>query len=112
VHTPRFCGQASSAGTLLRDGGDLRGFLINWLIVGILFRPQFSTRINQSQSPKKAMQQTTGREERSCASGGWSCEQPANPAYVGFQGSWALRLDPVRLLARRDSTASPLKAGA
>jgi len=29
VQTPRFCGQPSSAGTLLRVGGDFRGLRIN-----------------------------------------------------------------------------------
>jgi hypothetical protein len=35
VHTPRFCGHASIAGTLLRATCGFRGLLINWLIVGI-----------------------------------------------------------------------------
>jgi hypothetical protein len=36
VHTPRFCGQASIAGTLLRATSGLRGLRISWFIVGIV----------------------------------------------------------------------------
>lgn len=36
VHTPRFCGHASIAGTLFRFAGTVRGLRINWLIVGII----------------------------------------------------------------------------
>src|SRR5687767_11185801 len=35
--TPRFCGEASRSLTLLIRGKARRGFLINWLIVGIGF---------------------------------------------------------------------------
>src|SRR5688572_19126222 len=35
-HTPRFCGEASRSLTLLIRGRARRGFLINWLIVGIV----------------------------------------------------------------------------
>lgn len=35
MQTPRFCGQASIAGTLLRAANGSRGLRINWLIVGI-----------------------------------------------------------------------------
>src|SRR3974390_916350 len=36
VQTPRFCGEACSAGTVLRDLSGCRGLAISWLIVGIL----------------------------------------------------------------------------
>src|SRR6266446_946130 len=36
VHTPRFCGHASIAGTLLRATCHFRGLRISWFIVGIL----------------------------------------------------------------------------
>src|SRR6516162_11850949 len=36
VHTPRFCGQASIAGTLLRATCHLRGLRMSWFIVGIV----------------------------------------------------------------------------
>jgi hypothetical protein len=36
VHTPRFCGQASIAGTLFRATCGLRGLRISWFIVGIV----------------------------------------------------------------------------
>jgi hypothetical protein len=39
VHTPRFCGHASKAGTLLFSTGALRGFRTNWLMVGIEWVP-------------------------------------------------------------------------
>jgi hypothetical protein len=35
VHTPRRCGQACSAATLLFSTGFLRGFRTNWLTVAI-----------------------------------------------------------------------------
>src|SRR5918996_2290296 len=35
VHTPRRCGHASSAGTLLRAGSPLRGLRTSWLVVGM-----------------------------------------------------------------------------
>ena len=35
VHTPRFCGQASNAGTLLFTTFFTRGLRTNWLIVAI-----------------------------------------------------------------------------
>jgi hypothetical protein len=35
VHTPRFCGQAYRAGTLLLVTTFARGLRINWLMVGI-----------------------------------------------------------------------------
>lgn len=35
VHTPRFCGQASSAGTLLLAAFTERGLRTSWLIVAI-----------------------------------------------------------------------------
>src|ERR1044072_4635873 len=38
VQTPRFCGQACSAGTLLRAVRPWRCLRINWLMVGIDFR--------------------------------------------------------------------------
>src|SRR5687768_12389338 len=37
-HTPRFCGLASRSLTLLIRARLRRGFLINWLIVGIVAR--------------------------------------------------------------------------
>jgi hypothetical protein len=37
VQTPRFCGHACIAGTLLRAVCGCRGLRISWLIVGILF---------------------------------------------------------------------------
>jgi hypothetical protein len=36
VHTPRFWGQASNAGTLLFSSLRLRGLRTNWLIVAII----------------------------------------------------------------------------
>jgi hypothetical protein len=36
VQTPRFCGEDSSAGAVLRTLSGLRGLAINWLIVGIV----------------------------------------------------------------------------
>src|SRR3974390_475581 len=36
VQTPRFCGEACRAGTLLRAFSGCRGLAINWLIVGIV----------------------------------------------------------------------------
>src|SRR6516225_2978481 len=36
VQTPRFCGEACSAGAVLRDLSGCRGLAISWLIVGIL----------------------------------------------------------------------------
>ena len=36
MQTPRFCGQASSAGTLFRLFWAVRGLRISWLIVGIV----------------------------------------------------------------------------
>jgi hypothetical protein len=42
VHTPRFCGEDWSAGTVLRAFTRVRGLRINWLIVGIaLCHPSF-----------------------------------------------------------------------
>jgi hypothetical protein len=42
VHTPRFCGEDCSAGTVLRAFTRVRGLRINWLIVGIaLIHPSF-----------------------------------------------------------------------
>jgi hypothetical protein len=38
VQTPRFCGHACIAGTLLRFTSGLRGLRISWLTVGILAR--------------------------------------------------------------------------
>jgi hypothetical protein len=35
VHTPRFCGHAAKAGTVLFSSFDLRGFRTNWLTVAI-----------------------------------------------------------------------------
>jgi hypothetical protein len=35
VQTPRFCGQASRAGTLLLSRTGVRGLRTSWLIVGI-----------------------------------------------------------------------------
>jgi hypothetical protein len=35
VHTPRFCGHASMAGTFVRATGRLRPCRISWLMVGI-----------------------------------------------------------------------------
>ncbi|CEF29843.1 conserved hypothetical protein [Xenorhabdus nematophila str. Websteri] len=36
VHTPRFCGQASRAGTLLFTTFELRDLRTSWLIVAII----------------------------------------------------------------------------
>src|SRR3546814_4560952 len=46
MQTPRFCGDAFRARTLLRTTSGLRGLRINWLIVGISFpmRPVFETK--------------------------------------------------------------------
>jgi hypothetical protein len=35
VHTPRFCGEAASAGTLDFQAGSLRPVRINWVVVAI-----------------------------------------------------------------------------
>src|SRR5882724_11279308 len=40
VHTPRFCGDLASAGTLLFIFGEVRAFRTNWLIVGIIYSPK------------------------------------------------------------------------
>src|SRR5512134_4178522 len=37
VHTPRFCGERPSAGTLLLVTGLVRPLRMSWLIVGIVF---------------------------------------------------------------------------
>jgi len=37
VQTPRFCGQASSAGTVLLETTWLRGLRTSWLIVAIKY---------------------------------------------------------------------------
>src|SRR3974390_3076597 len=42
VQTPRFCGEACSAGTVLRDLSGCRGLAISWLIVGILLAFRYS----------------------------------------------------------------------
>jgi hypothetical protein len=44
VQTPRFCGEACRAGTVLRAFTRVRGLRINWLIVGIAFiHPSFGS---------------------------------------------------------------------
>src|SRR6516162_8078789 len=43
VHTPRFCGQASIAGTLLRASCHLRGLRMSWFIVGMVTTPSNET---------------------------------------------------------------------
>jgi hypothetical protein len=40
VHTPRLCGQAFRAGTLLFSTGAWRGLRISWLIVGMSEFPE------------------------------------------------------------------------
>src|SRR5262245_20031176 len=40
VHTPRFCGEPASAGTLLLAGKRVRALRTNWLIVGIISGPK------------------------------------------------------------------------
>src|SRR5215813_9807584 len=40
VHTPRFCGEPASAGTLLLAGRRIRALRTNWLIVGIISGPK------------------------------------------------------------------------
>src|SRR4249920_3395188 len=40
VHTPRFCGEPASAGTLLLAGRRIRALRTNWLIVGIISGPE------------------------------------------------------------------------
>src|SRR6266550_3168999 len=40
VHTPRFCGEPASAGTLLLLCGRTRGLRTNWLIVGMIPGPK------------------------------------------------------------------------
>src|SRR4029079_3771327 len=53
VQTPRFCGEACRAGTVLRALSGCRGLAINWLIVGIFAFATFGLGIRERNSPQR-----------------------------------------------------------
>src|SRR5690606_35049099 len=81
VHTPRFCGQAASAGTLDLVTWRVRGLRTNWLIVGMFVKgiawvPEISAQsqraaiLGPKHRPVKARRRAT-RARRRCRPG-WS----------------------------------------
>jgi hypothetical protein len=58
VHTPRFCGDPASAGTLLFAGKRARPLRTNWLIVGIVLRSKKTGTARQKKRPPRAVQRT------------------------------------------------------
>src|SRR5499427_9870260 len=54
VHTPRFCGEPASAGTLLLAGRRIRALRTNWLIVGIISNPEKTgtARLRETAAPR------------------------------------------------------------
>src|SRR6266513_6305225 len=69
VHTPRFCGEPASAGTLLLAGKRVRALRTSWLTVGIICVPK---KTGTARLRKTAAPRSSKRRDSSGKSGQWS----------------------------------------
>src|SRR5499427_3659734 len=102
VHTPRFCGEPASAGTLLLAGRRIRALRTNWLIVGIISNPE--------KTGTARLRETAAPRNTKTADFSWEID-PWSTSYRGFSPCSRVSGPPSSALSRRPIPSSIVPPG-